>query len=124
MAEESLLDRFFLQNAHEQRFTISNVDVTGRVMKWGLSALLPDGTFSTTPDVQLTTTAQPAQFVTQSASASESVVDVTINPSDIPQASLAPGNYHFQLEVFDASGDNGVVVAAGTATLVANLVEV
>lgn len=123
MAIENQKDRAFLNNAHEQRFTIAGVDTTGRVLKWSIS-LIDEQTGQHDPDVlalEKSSAVTPTDFVRQSETATESVVDVKIDDSDT--APLAAGAYHFELEVFDAAGENGVVVGAGTLTLVANNTE-
>ena len=123
MAIENQTDRFFIDNEHEQRFTIAGVDTTGRVLKWSLSLIDPaTGQWDpTTLALEKSSAVTPADFVRQSEAALESVVDVLIHDSDT--AALAAGAYHFELEVFDSGGDEGVVVSAGTATLVSNNAE-
>jgi len=123
MAIENLKDRVFLNNAHEQRFTIAGIDTTGRVLKWSIS-LIDEQTGTWDPDVlalEKSSAVTPAVFVRVSEGPTDSVVDVVIAATET--APLAAGDYHFELEVFDGAGANGVVVSAGTLTFVPNNTE-
>lgn len=123
MAIENLKDRAFLNNAHEQRFTIAGIDTTGRVLKWSIS-LIDSQTGTWDPNtlaLEKSSAVTPAAFVRISEGPTDSVVDVVIADGDT--ATLDAGDYHFELEVFDGAGDNGVVVSAGTLTLAPNNAE-
>lgn len=119
MAVENLTDRFHLNNSHVQGYTVANIDLTGRVVKWALSVLDAEGVFDPTVIDLEKTTDTPGDTTLVDGPTGQ--IDVNIDPADT--LALAVGNYHFQLEVFDAGGNNGVVVSSGKATLVANLVE-
>jgi len=121
MANENQKDRAFLNTSHEQRITIADIDVTGRVVKWAICAIdAATGSFDPTLPVLEKTTATGGITIF-AAAAAESTVDVLLMPADT--VSLDAGNYHFQCEVFDGSGLNGVVVSTGKLTLVPNITE-
>lgn len=122
MAIETNVDRAFLNNAHEQEFTIVGIDTTGRVIKWAASVMDADDIFdATSPDLEFSSAVTAAMFVRVSEGPTDSTVRFVLDDSDT--AALAAGRYHFQLEVFDSGGNNPVVVATGVLTFILNIAE-
>jgi hypothetical protein len=127
MVVKNQSDEAYVNNPHTQRFTVVDedtgpstpLDLTNRVVKWGLSQIDPaTGLFLTTPLV----------FEKSSLVGGEMTrVDdpngiIEVNILDADTISVNPADYYFELEVFDSGGLNGVVVATGTLTLIGNLV--
>lgn len=126
MAVRNLTDTAYLNNPHEQRFTVADgdaggaFDLTGLLVKWAMVPVNPQsGAFNPT--------AISVQKVSSTAGHMTRVDDVNgiiqVNIFDSDTASLAAIAYRFQLEVFDSGGMDGVVVAEGELTLLTNLVE-
>lgn len=120
MAVENLTDRAFLNNTHVQAFTVAGVDLTGRHVKWAMALIDPlTGAFDPdSPDLEKTN--QTVGHMTD-VDLPNGEIDVNIDPSDT--ALLAAAEYHFQLEVFDNLGEDGLVVSAGVLALEANILE-
>ena len=124
MVVEGQVDRVNLDNGHEQRFTISNVDTTSRVLKYALAVHDADGNFDpTTPVLSLSSADVAAQFTREVEGPTNSTILVTLLEANLDSTVLSAGDHEFQFEVFDAAGANGKVVASGTITLVPNIVE-
>lgn len=127
MAVRDQKDEAFANNPHTQAFTITDddqtgspkppLDLTGRIAKWALTDIDPStGLYSTTPLFEKKSTTAGQIVFTDSPAGK---LDVNILPADT--AGLAAADYYFELEIFDGSGLNGVVVATGTHTLFANV---
>lgn len=117
----------FLRNVITLRFTVIDqddaeedpLDISGLVLKWGLVQVDPDtGAFADSPLVLQKTTSSGITITNGPGG----VCEVAIEDEDTED--LSPGTYYHQLEVFSGAGEDGVVVAEGTLTLKANLVEV
>lgn len=122
MAIENLTDRVFLDNAHEQAFTVAGIDLTGRVVKWSISLIdSSTGTFDPTLPLLEKTTDNVGDMTLVNGPTGE--ITVNIDALDTSAAGITAADYHFQLEVFDGSGLNGVVVSTGTITFVDNITE-
>lgn len=120
MAIENLTDRAFLNNAHVQGFTVANIDLTGRHVKWAICLIDPEtGDFDETDPALEKTNQTPGNMTLINGPTGE--IDVNIDDSDT--AALSAADYQFQLEVFDAAGADGVVVSAGVLTFVKNISE-
>jgi hypothetical protein len=120
MAIENLTDRVFVKNVHTIAFTVSNVNLTGRHVKWAMCAIDPNtGLFNPSSPVLQKTNQTPGHMT--DVDLPNGQIDVNIDDSDT--ALLPAIDYHFQLEVFDSAGDDGVVVSTGTLTLVPNILE-
>ncbi len=120
MAIEGQVDRAFLNNGHEQAFTISGVNLTSRHVKWAIS--LRDaltGVFDPAAPLLQKTNQTPGNMT--DVDLPNGKITVNILPADT--ASLAAGEYEFQLEVFNNSGVDGVITSSGVLTLEANIVE-
>jgi len=127
MAVRDQKDEAFANNPHTQAITVVDDDqtgspkpplnLTGRVAKWALTDIDPaTGLYGTTPLFEKKSTVG-GQIVFTDAPAGK--LDVNIVPADT--AALPAADYYFELEIFDGSGLNGVVVATGTLTLFANV---
>jgi len=128
MANREQEDEAFANNPHTQRYTLVDndstdapkppLDLTDKIVKWALSEIDPStGEYSTDAILEKTSD-NPGEVVIIDALGG--VVDVNIEDEDT--AALSPNDYHFELEVFDDAGENGVVVADGVLTLFANVV--
>jgi hypothetical protein len=127
MAEKNLVDEAYVNNPHEQRFTVADGDaggpypLTGLIVKWAMTPIDPStGAFN--PAVVTLEKNSGIGGEMTLIDGPNGIIDVNIDPADT--AALAAIDYHFQLEVFDGGGANGVVTAEGTLTLLPNLVEV
>jgi hypothetical protein len=113
-------DTFYAGNKRILEFTIINKDVvpeaplnlTGITLKWGMSRLNSDGTYSKTPVVQKSTSS--GITVTNAA---QGKCSVQLDASDTVNCG---GKYHQELEAIDGSGAP-VVVAVGTLELLRNV---
>ncbi len=119
MAIENLTDRAFLNNEHVMGFTISDVDLTSRHVKFAMAVVDDAGEFDVTDPLVEKTNQSVGEMTDVDLLTGQ--IDVNILAADT--ASLEAGTYHFQLEVFDTSGTTPVVVASGEIELVLNITE-
>lgn len=130
MAVKNQTDEAYLNNPHTQEFPVVDddsattpkppLDLTDREIKWGMVPIDPStGLFATSPLTLQKTVTGGGIVITDAANG-----ECEVNIDDADTAGLNAGDYHFQLEVFDDAGENGVVVAEGTLTLLPNLQEV
>lgn len=125
MAVKNQTDEAWVNNPHTQEFTVteggSAKNLSGLVVRWGMVQLSASGDFAVSPLVLDYSTGTGEVVIVD---APNGRVDVNIPAADT--ASLSPPaaglKFYFELEVFDAGGANGVVVATGTLTLLPNLV--
>ncbi len=122
MAEKNLTDEMWAGNRKVQQFTVTDqdaagvpLDITSLTLKWALSQI--------DPDTQIFSTTAILEKVTGTGiihtDATNGVAQVTLVEADTKN--LTPADYHFELEVFDATPE-GVVVAEGTLTINPNVV--
>ena len=122
MAKRDLYDEMFAGNKRVQRFTIededagdgSAKDLTGLTVKWILTNVDKKGTPTATPLLDKASTG-PDVSVTDAANG---IVEVTIQKADT--SGFSAGNYYFEVEVFDGSGDP-VVTSTGTLRIFPNV---
>lgn len=123
MAETGLTDTIWAGNKRTMAFTVTDEDagdgspkdLTALTIKFALSSISPSGQYSTEYLVQKTSGG--GGITVTDATAGE--LEVDLDPADT--ASLGGRDVHFELEVFDGSGE-GVVVAEGTLTVKRNVV--
>lgn len=119
MVVTSNTDTMYANNKRTLRFTITDedaggstpLDLTGYTAKWAISK--EEG--KTTPILEKATGGNGIT-VTDAANGE---LEVALDPEDT--VSLKPQAYYMELEVFDGSND-GLVVATGTLTIKANIV--
>src|SRR5688572_6814429 len=124
MATTGLTDVMYAGNVRELEYTITDednagvpLDITNFRIKWAISALAADGSFSTTPTLSKdSTTGTP--LITK-PNPTGGVCLVTLDPADT--ASLGGRTFYLELEVFDPS-NKPVVVATGTLEIRRNIV--
>jgi hypothetical protein len=123
MAVTGLTATAFQNNAVALAFTVADVDLTGRVVRFAMSLIDPrTGLFDPT-EPALTKDSEEAGHMTL-VDGPNGEIDVNIEDVDTAQGSaVGAGDYQFQLEVFDANGANGVVVSEGVLTMRANIGE-
>jgi hypothetical protein len=122
MAETGLTDTMWAGNKRVLAYTVedsdagdgSAKDLTGLTVKWALSKMSSDGTYSTTAILEKATGGNG--ITVTDAAAGELEVDL-----DAADTSDLAGDYYFELEVYDATPE-GVVVATGTLTINRNVV--
>lgn len=123
MATTGLTDVMYAGNIRELEYTITDEDnagvalnITNFRIKWAISALAADGSFSTTP-----TLVKDSNVGTQIVKTNPTggVCLVTLEPADT--AALGGRTFYLELEVFDPS-DKPVVVATGTLEVRRNIV--
>lgn len=123
MTDVNQNDTFYANNKRKLKFTITNKDVTpnvpldltGMIVRWAMSRFGTSGDYSTTSVLRKDNDALGGVAVI--GSATDGVVEVTIEPEDT--ASLS-GNFYQELEVVDGSGDP-VVVATGKLIIKKNV---
>lgn len=125
MAVTGQVDTIYQGNRRILRFTITDEDtsgspikdLTGLVVKFALAKLDVNGNpIKSNPVVDLNSTSHSLQVVITTPT--NGIVDVILLPANT--SALIPGDYYFELELFDGSG-NGVVVATGTLTIEVNV---
>lgn len=127
MAIENAVARWSVNNDQELRFTIANVDTTGKLFKFTMALMDDDGVWDPeTIALQLDTTNNASQFVRESEAAEQSVIVMTVLAADT--AALLPSGvleakYHMEFETFNAGDTNPLITTKGTATLLANNAE-
>lgn len=121
MARTDQDDEFYANNPRRLQFTVVDednadapFDLTSFTVRWAMSKMKPDGSFSTTPALTKTSEGSGGITVTDAA-AGELYVDL----EDVDSAALH-GDYYHELEVFNADGE-GVVVATGKLTINKNI---
>lgn len=122
MVKSNQNDTFYALNKRTLRFTVTNEDVTPAValdltsytIRWAMSKILPDGSYSDTASLKKISTTSGDMTLTQ---VEDGIVDVEIDKDDIPNPG---GKFHQELEILDAS-ENPVVVAVGTLTILKNV---
>lgn len=122
MVQTGLTDVMYAGNGRELEYTIVDEDnagaplnITSFRIKWAISALASDGSFSTSP--VLSKDSNVGTQITKPTPTS-GVCVVTLDPADT--ASLGGRTFYMELEVFDASGIP-VVVATGTLEIRRNI---
>lgn len=123
MVQTGLSDAMFAGNVRELEYTIVDedndgapLDVTGYRIKWAISALAADGSFSTTPVLAKDSNVL-GEIVKEDPT--NGVVVVNLEPADT--AALGGRTFYLELEVFDPF-DAPVVVATGTLEIRRNVV--
>lgn len=116
-------DSMYAGNKRTLRFTIVDEDtvgspalnLTGRVLKFVLASVSPNGDILTTPLIEKKSTT-PAQITVTDAV--NGIAEVYLLEADtLPLL----GDYYFELEVFEADATIHTVVGTGTLTILANV---
>lgn len=124
MAETGQTASFFLANPFRLHFDLVDKDqsgppypplnITGRQIVFSLCRFSKSGNPLKAPVVEKTTGAGVTIVDGPTGS-----MDVDVDDEDT--VDLLPAAYYFEVEVFDASGEDGVVVATGTINLGINV---
>ena len=125
MVVANLTDIIYAGNRRVQQFTVTDedsvgspaYDLTGLIVKYALARFSNGAPLKDDPLLDFATTdGSPQVVITVAASG---IIEVTLLPADT--SGLQPDDYYFELEVFNAAGDEGVVVATGTLTVRTNV---
>jgi len=123
MVKTGLTDTIYAGNRRVLTFTIedqdagdgSAKDITGFTVKFALARTDANGEpITSSPLIDLSSSGSQVVIT----DAANGVVQVTLGGSDTD--SIVPGDYYFELEVFDSSS-NSTVVAVGTMTIEPNV---
>lgn len=116
-------ETIYANNSHILEFTITDKDVnpagplnvTSINVRWALSRLNSDGTYSKTPVI---TKSSLVSGEIEKVDPANGVVDVILTEDDTEKLS---GKYHQELEIVDGSNASAVV-ATGTITVLRNII--
>src|SRR5262245_31078550 len=126
MVQANLTSFLYAGNRRVMRFTVTNedtagsppYDLTSSIVKFALAAFGGNGLpLKKNPKLDFSSLdASPQVVVTTPLSG---IVEVELLPADT--INLAPGDYYFELEVFNNTQTQSVVVATGTLTIRTNV---
>lgn len=124
MVVANLTDTIYAGNRRIQRFTVVDedtagspaFDLTGLVVKYALARFGTNGEpLKSSPLLDLSSTGAQVTITTPASG----IVEVELLPADT--VDLTPGDYYFELEVYNGAETEGVVVATGTLTVRTNV---
>jgi len=125
MVVSDLALSWYCNNKHVLRFTVTDddtvgspaKDITGKYLKFALTKIV-NGQPATKSTSVLIEKETGTGIVTTDGP--NGICEVTVLDTDTEN--LKPGDYYFELELFEPGPSDGLVIATGTATLLPNVV--